>query len=115
MAEWHGFAKLWMHTNFTLKHLEELTPVLGNAMRKFRDTSATAFATFELPREQNARIRRKQSDGNEASSSSRKLKKLNLYTYKWHALGDYVAAIRLFGGTDGFSTQLVVSCLYYLT
>lgn len=110
MAEWHGFAKLRMHTDSTLKHLEELTPVLGNAMRKFRDTSATAFTTFELPREQDARMRRKQSDGNEASS--RKIKKLNLSTYKWHALGDYVAAIRLFGGTDGFSTQLVTYLCY---
>lgn len=110
MGEWHGFAKLRMHTESSLKHLEELTPVLGKAMRNFRDTSATAFTTFELPREQDARMRRKQSlqshgDGNEASS--RKIKKLNLHTYKWHALGDYVAAVRLFGGTDGFSTQLV--------
>jgi hypothetical protein len=32
---------------------------------------------------------------------------LNLFTYKWHALGDYVRAIRLFGPTDGFSTQVV--------
>jgi hypothetical protein len=27
--------------------------------------------------------------------------------YKWHALGDFVRAIRLFGLTDGFSTQVV--------
>ncbi|KAH9970811.1 hypothetical protein BJV74DRAFT_784066, partial [Russula compacta] len=35
-----------------------------------------------------------------------KPKNLNLFTYKWHALGDYVQAIHLFGGTDGFSTQV---------
>jgi len=45
------------------------------------------------------------------STSGRKLKNLNLFTYKWHALGDYVPAICLFGGTDGFSTQ-VVSNIY---
>jgi len=45
------------------------------------------------------------------STSGRKPKNLNLFTYKWHALGDYVPAIRLFGGTDGFSTQ-VVSDIY---
>ena len=32
---------------------------------------------------------------------------LNLFTYKFHALGDYVRTIRLFGGTDSYSTQLV--------
>ena len=39
--------------------------------------------------------------------SSRKLKTLNLTTTKFHALGDYVRAIRMFGCTDSFSTQIV--------
>jgi hypothetical protein len=41
------------------------------------------------------------------SASARKPKNLNLFTYKWHALGDYVWAIHLFGGTDGLSMQVV--------
>jgi hypothetical protein len=36
-----------------------------------------------------------------------KLKTLNLFTYKFHALGDYVRTIRLFGTTDSYSTQIV--------
>jgi hypothetical protein len=40
-------------------------------------------------------------------SASRKVKKLNLFTLKFHFLGDYVQTIRLFGGTDSYSTQLV--------
>lgn len=32
---------------------------------------------------------------------------LNLFTYKFHALGDYVRTIRLFGTTDSYSTQIV--------
>ena len=72
----------------------------------------STFATFELPREAGVRQRRQKSGkGKEkaaaTSSSGRKPKNLNLFTYKWHALGDYVRAIRLFGGTDGFSTQVV--------
>ena len=111
-AEWHAFAKLRLHTEGTLQHLEGLTTELGKLMRKFRDTTQSAFVTFELPKEVGVRQRRQKSGkGKEkaaaGSVSGRKPKNLNLFTYKWHALGDYVQAIRLFGGTDGFSTQVV--------
>ena len=36
-----------------------------------------------------------------------KKKGLNLFTIKFHFLGDYVRHIRLFGTTDSYSTQLV--------
>jgi hypothetical protein len=111
-AEWHAFAKLRLHTESTLQHLEWLTMELGQLMRKFRDTTQSAFATFELPKEIEARNRRQKSGkGKEkavaGNASAKKSKILNLFTYKWHALGDYVRAIRLFGPTDGFSTQVV--------
>jgi hypothetical protein len=110
-AEWHAFAKLRLHTESTLTHLEKLTMELGRLMRKFRDVTTSDFATFELPRETEARKRRSKGKGTEGTSNpastSRKPKTLNLFTYKWHALADYVRSIRLFGGTDGFSTQLV--------
>ena len=51
MAEWHAFAKLWLHTKSTLQHLEQLTMELGKLTRKFRDTMQSAFVTFELPKE----------------------------------------------------------------
>lgn len=110
-AEWHAFAKLRLHTESTLNHLEKLTAELGRLMRKFRDVTKSDFATFELPRETAARKRRskgKETEGtSNPASTSRKPKTLNLFTYKWHALADYVRSIRLFGGADGFSTQLV--------
>jgi hypothetical protein len=37
----------------------------------------------------------------------RKTKRLNLSTYKFHALADYVPTIRMFGTTDSYSTQTV--------
>ena len=40
-------------------------------------------------------------------NSARKPKLLNMKTYKYHALGDYVATIRQFGTTDSYSTQSV--------
>jgi hypothetical protein len=111
-AEWHAFSKLRLHTESTLQHLEGLTTELGKLMRNFRDTTQSAFMTFELPKEAGVRQRRQTSGkGKEkaaaSSASTRKPKNLNLLTYKWHALGDYVQAIRLFGGSDGFSTQVV--------
>ena len=107
-AEWHAFAKLRLHTESTLNHLEKLTSELGQLMRKFRDITKSDFATFELPREMAARKRcSKGKETEDPASTGRKPKTLNLSTYKWHALADYVRSIRHFGGTDGFSTQLV--------
>jgi len=109
IAEWHAFAKLRLHTESTLQFLERRTTELGQLTRKFRDATQSAFATFELPKETEARKRRQNSGkGKEkAAAGGKKSKILNLFTYKWHALGDYVSAIRLFGSTDGFSTQVV--------
>jgi hypothetical protein len=39
--------------------------------------------------------------------ATRQPKGFNLNTYKFHALGDYTAAIRQFGTTDSYSTEIV--------
>lgn len=44
-----------------------------------------------------------------------KAKFLNLCTYKFHALGDYVRTIRMFGTTDSYSTQIVSVTLSLLS
>ncbi|KAJ7460285.1 hypothetical protein FB451DRAFT_1045416 [Mycena latifolia] len=127
MAEWHALAKLRMHTDPTLEHLKKLTPEIGRLMRDFKDTTCSQFQTFELPRETAARGRREQRaaaaaatrTGDATTSStiaptapiplpkSKKAKTLNLNTYKWHAMGDYVPIMYLFGPSDSYSTQLV--------
>ena len=119
-AEWHAFAKLRLHTETTLQHLERIMTELGQLMRKFRDITQSRFATFELQKETGARKRRQKSGkGKEkaaaGNNSGHKPKILNLFTYKWHALGDYVRTIRLFGGTDGFSTQVVSNTYFYIS
>ncbi|KAJ3837892.1 hypothetical protein F5878DRAFT_584314 [Lentinula raphanica] len=123
-AEWHALAKLRMHSEDTLQHLETVTQQLGKLMRKFRDLSNSAFQTYETEREGAARRRRQQQQATGSSGSGqtrdnfRKL--LNLLTYKWHALPDYVPSIRWFGPTDSTSTQVgelahrVVKKLYSL-
>jgi hypothetical protein len=50
------------------------------------------------------------------TSGGRKPRTLNLFTVKFHFLGDYVQHIRLFGTTDSYSTQLVcLQCIYFDT
>jgi hypothetical protein len=113
-AEWHGFAKLRMHSESSLLHLKQLTWEFGQLMREFQKISATEFTTVELPREAEARQQQTMQLQNStphqstsAAASTRKPRTLNLSTYKWHALGDYAHTVSLFGGTDSYSTQLV--------
>lgn len=111
-AEWHAFAKLQLHTEGTLQYLEQLMTELGQLMQKFRDTAQSNFATFKLPKEMGAQQRHQNSSKGKKKAdtgytSGQKHKTLNLFTYKWHVLGNYIHAICLFGGTDGFSTQVV--------
>lgn len=122
VAEWHALAKLRMHTENSLSWLDLSTKTFGRLMREFRDKTST-YNTVELPHEAAARDRaaqrRAQASGGQTetnpgatsahpqSSSARRPRKLNLNTYKFHSLGDYVASIRLFGTTDSYSTQMV--------
>jgi len=97
-----------MHTDPTLEILSHVTTSLGNSFRVFVGKTCAAFQTRELERERVARQRRQEKTAvQKASESSRKPKQLNLKTYKYHSLGDYVETIRRFGTTDSYSTQSV--------
>ncbi|KAG2046631.1 hypothetical protein BDR06DRAFT_985499 [Suillus hirtellus] len=110
-AQWHALAKLQIHSDSTLNFLGQTFKKLSQMLQKFwRDTCA-AFETMELPKEKAARQRRlaQHSESNTTSveSSGTRTKKFNLATYKFHAMGDYVNTIKLFGTTDSFTTQMV--------
>lgn len=60
MAHWHGLAKLRMHTDSTLAILKTTTTQLGEMLREFKDKTCPNFATKELAREAQARVRRSQ-------------------------------------------------------
>jgi hypothetical protein len=114
LAEWHALAKLRLHIESTLRHMEAVTIALGKELRHFQDMTSTAFSTLELPKEAAARERRqarKQAkEGSEATvraPKQRRVKTFNLSTYKVHALADYPNTIRRFGTTDSYSTQPV--------
>lgn len=77
--EWHAFGKMRLHTDSTL----------------------TYFECLELLQEAAARKRREQTLNPTHA--------LIYLAYKYHSLDDYIQAVRLFGGTDGFSTQVISS------
>ena len=111
LAEWHALAKLRLHTDDSLDILDEATRSLGRELRKFKKFTCAVFKTTELPSEVAARQRRSegqlQPESRAAGLAGAKPKTFNLSTYKLHALGDYVNAIRMFGTTDSFTTQIV--------
>ena len=83
-------------------------------MRAFRDITKEKLNTMELPSETAARARRSlavKGGANTVQPRGPLKKVLNLQTYKFHALGDYVQSIRLFGTVDSYSTQLVGNIL----
>jgi len=115
LASWHGYAKLRMHTADTLAFFDTATTVLGQSVRKFHKTTCAYYPTMELPHEYAARGRREAalaSKQMKSTTSRAKHKSLNLSTYKFHALGDYVNTIKLMGTTDNYTTQL--ACLWIL-
>jgi len=101
-----------MHTDSTLELLDELTKQLVSLIRKFAaDTSE--IPTLELHKEVEACKRQQNTDPTPTNAhmstpvASQKAKKLNLTTYKFHAIGDYPQAIRFFRTIDSTSTQRV--------
>ena len=119
LCTWHAFAKLRLHTETTVRDLENSMRHLGFALRRFKKVTCASYRTTELPSEEAARGRRnvalaakKGVNGNEPPArekdrGGKKLKEFNLSTYKLHALGDYVDAIRQFGTTDNYTSQVV--------
>lgn len=120
---WHAYAKLRLHTDTTLNDFRALTTTLGRSVRAFIKEVCSRYATTKLPNEMAARGRReaalaakrsaKRADTGAPEGSPGKKKKkstpkkLNLSTYKYHALGDYPDQIASFGTTDNSSTQTV--------
>ena len=114
-----------MHTDDTIAILDQSTTHLGADFRKFANNTCPAFSTHELKRESDSRKRRlsKKSQGASGLASKHPVatsdsdegpleKTFSLKTYKFHALGDYVEAIRRYGTTDSYSTEPVSSLRY---
>ena len=132
---WHSLAKLRLHTERTVTDLENSTTRLGSALRTFQKEVCSSYLTYELPSEEAARGRRKAAmakktaaplantttgtaakkgkakatDPVPTQAGKKKLRTLNLNTYKVHALGAYANAIRKYGSPDNYNSQTVRS------
>ena len=118
LCEWHALAKLRLHSNDSLALLDEALKKLGAQIRRFQEGTCEIFKTYELPSEAAARQRCQQGQAESGrqvkpTPSTARLKKFNILTYKFHALGDYTRTIRMFRTTDSYTTQ-IVSRLYYI-
>jgi hypothetical protein len=119
LAHWHGLAKLRMHTDPTLSLFSHVTTCLGTSLHVFKEKTCGPHPTRELERERVAQTQHQEtnlaktvpesskSKPRKLDSNTRQPKQLNLKTYKYHALGDYVHTIRRVGTTDSYSTQPV--------
>jgi hypothetical protein len=89
--------------------------LFAKALRHFKEVVCPCFSTVETDREYQARRRaaeqrtsRQRANAAPSTSEGGKWPKtFNLLTSKFHALGDYVNTIKMFGTTDSFSTQIV--------
>lgn len=106
-GQWHALAKLRLHHDMTLDLLDYTTTLLGAQMRRFYRDTCSKVVTKELKKEAEARARRESKNTNGQASSMRKPASLNIFTIKFHFLGDYVAVIRRLGTTDSYSTETV--------
>jgi hypothetical protein len=89
-------------------------------LRKFASVTCEAYITKDLPSEEAARGRRQAAlaqkkemplNGKQPTvtkpSTNTQERKFNLSAYKPHAIPDYASYIRLYGTTDGFTSQVV--------
>ena len=115
LATWHVLVKLRIHTDTTIDLLAAATETLTSAMRRFCSETCEDFDTRELEKEVAACrrcivARAAKGDsraGKGKATTGSKPKKLNLATYKYHALADYAETIQRFGPTDDYNTQIV--------
>lgn len=113
LATWHGYAKLRLHMEKTLGFFDKAIKLLRHSVIKFQEMTCSTYQTIELPQEITARSHRRAAltakEGVTAAPINLKvrLKHLNLTTYKYHALADYLDTIRRYGTTDSYTTHLV--------
>ena len=108
LGTWHSLAKLRMHTDSSLRLLDDTTTCLGIALRYFTWVTCPEFATKETATEFNKRKRKEATSTTKApGSSTRQPKTFNMKTIKLHSLGDYVSHIRTYGTTDSYNTSIV--------
>ena len=108
-------------TEETLEMMDEVTQSLGDSMCTFEVETCPTFPTKELKHEAQGRqhceaqAHKQRHHMVSTETPACKAKTLNLCLYKFHALGDYMTSIRMYGTTDSYSTQPVSTFIYLCT
>lgn len=100
-AKWLSYAKLHLHTDSTLKELEECTVQYGKLSRRIELETVDA-GLHETARERKIRLKRQQA-GNTTSQPA----PAHLSTIKNHWKAHYSPSIRGYGTCDSWSTSMV--------
>ena len=119
LAEWHALAKLRFHTEPTIQYLKLATTMLGKQLCGIKHTTCSQFTTCELPKEaitqeqhqsqKQAKVPMTPSQPPALAKPQPKVVSFNMSTYKAHSLGNYPATVIMYGPTDSYSTQMVIS------
>ena len=108
LGTWHSLAKLRMHTDSSLKLLDDATTCLGIALQYFTQVTCPEFPTKETAAEFNKRKCKEATSMTKApDSNGRKLRTFNMKTIKLHLLNDYVSHIKTHGIIDSYDTGIV--------
>lgn len=106
-SQWHSLAKLRLHNDYTLALLDFATVHLGAKMRHFHRETCSKLPAKETQKEAEARAKKSSNGGKGKGTAARRSVTLDIFTIKFHFLGDYTAIIRNIGTTDSYSTQTV--------
>jgi len=113
LATWHAYPKLHVHTTDMLAFFEAATTTLRKSIQQFMKTTCEYYRTYELPQETTARGHQKAAISGRGRevwgmvNLQQKECKLNLSTYKFHALGNYSNTIPEMGTMDNYTMQPV--------
>jgi len=94
LETWHALVKLQIHTKMMIDLLAAATETLTSAMRRFCSETCKDFDTRELEKKVAVCVAKGDSRAGKGKvTTGSKPKKLNLATYKYHALADYAETI----------------------
>jgi hypothetical protein len=122
LAYWHGLSKMQMHTESSVKLLDDAHTVLGTHLRHFEQVVCAKYTTRETEKEYTKRVRAEARNVKIStahathSAGSRQPQVFKLSTIKTHLLGYYPYYIRLYGTIEMLSTMMVclALCLHHL-
>ncbi|KXN87998.1 hypothetical protein AN958_07810 [Leucoagaricus sp. SymC.cos] len=112
LRTWHALAKLRLSTETTWCFLHIATSQLGDILHKFEEATCAFFYTEKLPTDaaargqQSARMNSVQQKEKGKAPEKTSSRSFSLATYKLHSLGDYKEAIKMFGTSDSYLTQI---------